>query len=107
MLWLRSDFARFGGLQESGIALTAERHEFGWMRFKRIDRLLIKFVLELRGSENRLIKIKIWVKYKKNLERWSLISSRIEMIDWDSAKSRSSVKVRSSQIVFYRLLICI
>jgi hypothetical protein len=41
------------------VALAAERHEFGWARFKRIDRLLIKFVLGLRGSEGRLIKVKI------------------------------------------------
>jgi hypothetical protein len=46
----------FDGLQGSKIALTAERHEFDWTRFKRIDRLLIKFVLGLQSSEDRLIK---------------------------------------------------
>jgi hypothetical protein len=74
----------FDDLQKSRIALTAKRHEFEWTRFKRINRLLIKFALVLRSSESRLIKIKIWVKYKKNLERWSLISSRIKMIGWGS-----------------------
>jgi hypothetical protein len=96
----------FDDLQRSKIALTAKRHEFDWARFKRIDRLLIKFVLELRDSENRLIKIKIWVKYKKNFERWSLISSRVKMID-EIQKNKSSIKARSSQIVLSSSDLCL
>jgi hypothetical protein len=33
------------------VALAAERHEFDWARFKRIDRLLIKFVLGLLAAK--------------------------------------------------------
>jgi hypothetical protein len=59
---------------------------------------LIKFVLGLRGSEGRLIKVKIWVKYKENPGRWSLIPPRVKMIG-EVQKNRSPIKARSSQIV--------
>ncbi len=94
---MRNILQEFDDLQKSRMLWLRSGTNLIETRFKRIDRLN-SIRSRAADSESRLIKVKIWVKYKKNLERWSLISSRVKMID-EIQKNRSSIKVRSSQIV--------
>ncbi len=94
---MRGILQGFDGLQKSRVPWLRGGTNLIETRFKRIDRLN-SIRSRAADSESRLIKIKIWVKYKENPGRWSLIPPRIKMID-EIQKNRSSIKARSSQIV--------